>query len=416
MTPIIVILCAFAAPPAAMARSVDVVDRLKADAGDGVTLFANDDFKVTGKCEDNGGGDFTANTFLAAKRANLAYDLYGAGVDPDFDPADGKIDITFGDATGTMPVYEAAEYYDFYAEGRNGRPLNGRLVTGVHVKGADCTFSGTVVGAESKGAVHAPKRVKADAGESVTIFSNDDFKVTGECQDNGGGDFTANTFLSAKHKHLVYYLTELDQFDTAFGPGDGKIDFVKPSDDANGTIAEYIGESFTHDLWTEGAGGKVLQGRVATGVHIKGADCTFSGLFVGYGTSKQMKVVDRIKADGGDGVTVFANDDFKVTGKCEDNGGGDFTANTFLAAKRQNLIYYAYDGDPFFILDFDPGDGKIDISEGYDATGTAPSYAAEDDYADFVGEGKSGRILAGRVGTGVNIKGADCTFAGIFIG
>lgn len=114
-----------------------------------------------------------------------------------------------------------------------------------------------------------------------------------------------------------------------------------------------------------------------------------------------------------EGVTLFSNEDFKVTGKCEDNGGGDFTANTFLAAKRENLIYYAYDDG--IDLDFDPSDGKIDFT-GYDAAGLGANYASEDDYTDFYGEGRGGRVLAGRVGTGVHIKGADCIFSGIFIG
>ena len=401
----------------AAAKPLKVVDRVKADAGQKVTLFSNKDFKVKGDCVDNGGGDYTADTFLTAKRANLAFDTYsGAPADPDFDPTDGRVDITNGDATGTTPTIEAAEYYDFYAEGRNGRAINGRPVTGVHVKGADCAFWGTFVGAESKGAVHAPKRAKADAGEKVTVFSNSDFKLTGECVDNGGGDVTANTFLTAKRKRLLYYLTELDLFDTNFGPGDGKVDVTKPTDDASGTLPEFIGHSFNHDVWMEGGRGRVLQARVATGVHTKGADCTFSALLVGYGQSKALRVVNRMKADLGEKVTVYANKDFKVTGRCVDNGGGDFTADTQLAARRENLMYYAYDGDPFYLLDFDPADGKIDISDGYDATSPAPSYSAEDDYADFFGDGKGGHVLVGRLGTGVHVKGADCTFSGIFIG
>ena len=416
MVPLIVALGALAVTPAAGANAIKVVDRVKADAGERLTLFSNQDLKVTGECVDEGGGDFTADTFLKAKRENLAVDTYsGDPPDPDFDPADGKLDITNNDANGTMPSLEAAEYYDFYAEGHNGRALNGRPVTGVHVKGADCAFWGTFLGSESEGPVHAPKRAKADAGETVTMFSNEDFKLTGRCVDNGGGDVTADTFLKAKREHLIYYLTELNLFDTDFSPGDGKVDIIQPSDDASGTLPEYIGRSFNHDVWMEGAGGRVLQARIATGVHTKGADCTFSGLLAGYGDVGQLQTVDRIKADVGERVTVYANDDFKVTGRCVDNGGGDFTADTQLAAKRENLMYYAYNGDPFYLLDFDPDDGKIDISSD-DAEGAAPDYYSEDDYSDFFGDGKGGEMLVGRLGTGVHIKGADCTFSGIFIG
>jgi hypothetical protein len=70
----VVALCALVLAQTAAAKPLKVVDRVRADAGQKVTLFSNKDFKVKGDCVDNGGGDYTADTFLTAKRANLAFD------------------------------------------------------------------------------------------------------------------------------------------------------------------------------------------------------------------------------------------------------------------------------------------------------------------------------------------------------
>jgi hypothetical protein len=171
-----------------------------------------------------------------------------------------------------------------------------------------------------------------------------------------------------------------------------------------------------YDFYAEGRNGRALNGRPVTGVHVKGADCVFWGTFIGSESKAGVHAPKRAKADAGERVTVFSNEDFRVTGRCLDNGGGDFTADTRLAAKRNNLMYYAYAGDPFYLLDFDRADGSIDISDGSDATGTAPNYSAEDDYEDFFADGRGGEMLVGRLGTGVHVKNADCTFSGVFIG
>ena len=406
--------------PAAFAGpgKVTVADRVGADAGGHVKLFANDDFKVTGECEDNGGGDFTANTFLKARRDNLAYSAYGpaAGVDDfdvDFDRADGKIDFTASDATGTAPDFEEAEYYEFYAEGEGGEVLRGHVATSVHLKGSDCNFAGVFFGASKSGPLHAVDRIKADAGENVTLYANKDFKVTGTCQDNGGGDLTANTFISAKRAKVLAYSTSLDQAAINFGPGDGPFDFVDSNYDIDGAAPGFRSWSYYQDFYAQGRRGRVLQGRVGTGVHMKGADCTFSGTFVGPKSGGALHVVNTLKAKAGKRVTLYENKDFKVTGRCEDNGGGDLTANTLLSAKRKNLMYYAYDDG--VDTDFDPGDEPADFTS-EDASGTSPDFMSVDQYTDFHGEGRGGEVLAGRVATGVHIEGADCTFSGFFSG
>jgi hypothetical protein len=415
--PLVLVTIALAAAPDSLAAPVRVVDVKKADAGDKVTLFKNVDFRVRGECVDNGGGDFTADSYVTARRNNLRFDSYnGDPFDADFDRNDSAADITVSEATGTDPALDAADFYEFYGEGKAGAPLNGRIATSVHLRGADCTFSGTFVGGPGDGPAAAKKRKEADAGEKVTLFSNADFKVTGECVDNGGGDFRANTFIAAKRRNLVLFPTEVDNYaDPDFDPSDGKVDFIHSVYEASGTTPAYSAESYTNDLWAEGKGGTVLQARIGTGVHTQGADCTFSGIFLGPGSANALHMVKRIAADAGDAVTIYQTEDFRVTGRCVDNGAGNFTADTFLAAQRGNLAAYAYDGDPEDILDFDPADGKVDITSN-DATGPDPDYKSYDDYSDFYGLGKGTETLVGRVGTGVHIGNADCTFAGMFLG
>ncbi len=198
-----------------------------------------DEFKVTGECVDNGSGDFEAETFLAARKNNLAYSAYGpeAGVDPfdvDFDKSDPPVNFTGGDASGVDPAIEAAEYYEFYAEGKGVPPLRGRVETTVHAS-ADCGFSGIFTGMPGNGPLNTSKRIEVGLGETERIYSNKDFKVLGFCEDEGSGSFRADTFLEAKRGGTIYYLTEYDQFDTDFGPNDGQVDITPDFYDASGT-------------------------------------------------------------------------------------------------------------------------------------------------------------------------------------
>ena len=397
---------------------VAIPDRIPAKAGKTVTIFKNKDFRVSGTCVENGGGDFTADTFLQARRDNLAYTTYGAGpgvddFDTDFDRSDGKIDFTSNDATGTDPLLDEAEYYEFYAEGRGGRVLRAHTATSVHVKGHDCNFSGAFVGAAGSGPVKTLSRKKVEAGESATLYKDADFKITGTCEDNGGGDLTAMALLTARRPHLIYYLTDLDQLDTNFGPEDGPIELFSSSQVAGGTASDFLSSSFYNDLFAEGRGGTVLQARIGTMVHAKGADCAYSGTFIGSHGGGHLRIVNAIHAKPGKTVKLYDNEDFKVMGKCEDNGGGDLTADTFVRAKRRHLGFTAYNGDPYGETDFGPGDGKADITS-EDATGTVPDFYSEDQYSDFWGEGKGGDTLQGRTAVGVHIRGVPCTFAGFF--
>ena len=392
--------------------------RLTAAAGHSVTIFANKDFKVTGTCEDNGGGDLRANTFLSAKRNNLDYTTYGpaTGVDKfndDFDKADGKIDFTSDDASGTDPQLQEAEYYEFYAEGSNGRPLRGHVATTVHVHGADCGFGGEFVGPAKRGPLKIVRRAKVGAGDSKPIFQNKDFKVIGSCVDNGGGDLHANVLLAAKRSHLTYYATALDTFDTDFGPADGKIDVFDDFYEAHGTAPDFHADSYYEDFYGLGRGGKVLQARIGTAVHWRGGDCSFSGTVVDGRGGRGLTVANVKKVEATDTVTLFRNHEFKVTGACVDNGAGDLTADTQLSARRPNLAFAAYDGPVYTDIDFDPIDGPADITQD-EAGGTSPEFKSVDQYTDFWGEAAHGGGLSGRVGAGVHMLGADCVFTGIF--
>jgi hypothetical protein len=354
---------------------------------------------------------------LTARRNNIVLTASeGHVTEFDLDRGEPRVDFTPSDASGTGPGYSAADGdQDFYAEGRGGRITQGRVGTGVHIKNADCTFSGIFTGFAKSGPVDLAKRIKADAGERVTLFKNDDFRVTGRCQDNGGGDLSANTFLAARGDNLLYFASNVgEREDLDFDRSDGALDFVNAGLNANGTDPSFMADDYYQYFYAEGKGGRITHGRVGTGVHIKNADCTFSGIFRGPKRGGPLHLIKRIKADAGERVTLFKDGDFRVTGDCQDNGGGDFTANTFLAARRDNLLYFGSDlsgGD----LDFDSGDPKVDFTS-YDATGATPDFAGWEYYNDFYAEGKGGAVLNGQLATGVHVKGADCTFAGIFLG
>lgn len=398
---------------------IEVVDRKAASAGGSVTMLRTPDFKVTGECIDNGGGDFTANTFLTPRRNNLAYSAYGPGgldesFDTDFDKSD-SLDITSYDATGTDPAIEAAEYYEFYAEGKGGRPIRGRIETTVHSMGDDCGFSGVFTGTPGSGPVHVAKRVKVDAGESAKLYANRDFKVIGSCVDNGAGDYTASSSLVAKRAKAMLYLTQYDLSDTDFGPADGPVDITPTAYEASGPDPEFQAWSYYNEFFAVDRKGGVFQGRLGSGVHVRGADCTFSGIFSGPESSRDLEVQDLVKVDAGESRTLFRDKNFLVTVECLDNGGGDFTAESSLDARREHLMQYSYAGTPYFTTDFGPGDGSVDITD-YEATGTAPQFISEDQYTDFYGEGRGGEVLAGRIASAVHVRGADCAYAGYFAG
>ena len=411
-----VLLPASLAEAKSRSAAVRLVNPKPADAGEKVRLLANDDFKVTGDCEDYGGGDYGANSFLKGKRDNLAYTTHSPELgfpkfDDDYDLADGAIDFSHTDATGTMPMIEEAEFYEFYGEGMGGRVFKGHMATTVHHRGADCNFGGVFFDATRRGPLHAVDRIRARSRETVTIFENRDLKITGTCEDPGMGDRVANTFLQAKRPGLAYYLTDYDAYDTDLDPGDPKVNMFP--NDADGGDLDFLAQSFANDVITMSKRGDLVQARIGNAVHARGADCTFSAMVMGPASGGKLHAVNAIEADGGENVSLYENRDFRVSGRCTDNGLGDFTADTFMQTRRNNAAYEAYDyGED---VDLDKDDGKINYTSG-DAAGPLPHFISEDQYSDFWAESARGKALTARTATGVNILGADGVFAGFFVG
>jgi hypothetical protein len=394
-------------------------DRIDVPAGEQATLFKGKDVKVVGDCIDNGGDDLTADTLLHARRDDLrAFNSYFPDdADLDFDKADTPLDIFGDDATGTSEDYDAEDYdQDFYVENAAGDVSEGQVTSGVHVRDGDgCTFSGLFVDSNSAAPVRTAPRVEVAVGETATIYKDKNFKVSGECINNGAGNFTASPILEARRNNLAFHASETDAEDTDFDEGDPPVALVSATYVASGTTPEFAARDYYQEFWGESPGGRPLDGRVAMGVHLGGADCTFSGIFTGPKSGKGLSVLKQKAVDAGDQATLFKNKSFKVSAKCADNGAGDVTARSFVGARKPNMLMWV--GEEAVVdSDLDPSDGKLDIAPSYYGSGTAPDYSAYDYYQEFLGEGKGGEILNGRVATGVHLGGADCTFSGIFTG
>ena len=121
-------------------------------------------------------------------------------------------------------------------------------------------------------------RIKVDAGEKQTIYSNDDFKVIGTCVENAADDFTAEVGVKTKKDGAIIFSTEDENYtDFLFDKSDGQYRFT--TYEATGLDPYYNGLDYYQEFYAESPGGKVLIGRVTNGVHVKGADCVYSGLF-----------------------------------------------------------------------------------------------------------------------------------------
>ena len=155
--------------------------------------------------------------------------------------------------------------------------------------------------------------------------------------------------------------------------------------------------------------GSVLIARVATGVHVLGAACTFSGLFLQGG-----RVLDVVKVAAGSARTLYQDARFRVVGTCADAGGGDLTARTEVKTKRADALLYTSD-DGVGVTDFDAADGLKVFESGERATGTNPDFQAEDYRQEFYAVSRGGTVLMYRTATGVHVLGADCSFSGLAI-
>ena len=119
-----------------------------------------------------------------------------------------------------------------------------------------------------------------------------------------------------------------------------------------------------------------------------------------------------VKVAAGAGTTLFVNQQFKVTARCFDNGGGDLTARFYLKTRKDNAMFSSESGSD---TNFDRSDGKIVFGDGEgEASGTAPQLLAYDDYQDVYALSATGKALIARVASGVHVLGAACIFSGLF--
>jgi hypothetical protein len=129
--------------------SVHVVDRMKLSVGENKVLFKNDSFKVVASCIDEGAGTFTAAFGVRALTDNTLVFSTDDGnyTDTRLDKADGLYRWTSYEASSDSALYYGYDYYqEFTAESRRGELLIGRVNSGVHMRGADCIYSGLFVG------------------------------------------------------------------------------------------------------------------------------------------------------------------------------------------------------------------------------------------------------------------------------
>ena len=125
----------------------------------------------------------------------------------------------------------------------------------------------------------AVDRVKLAIGETATLFRNDSFRVVASCVDAGAGTVTAEYGVRALVDNTLVFSTKIgNETDTRLDKADGLYHFAddyQPSSTTNLYYAydyyqEFVGESPKGDL---------LIGRVNAGVHMRGADCIYNGLF-----------------------------------------------------------------------------------------------------------------------------------------
>ena len=131
----------------------------------------------------------------------------------------------------------------------------------------------------SKGGTKVLDRVKVRAGASETLFRSADFKVVGTCVENAADDFTAEVGVRTKKNNAIVFGTDLGNTnDVRLDKADGLFSFT--SYEASGTEPLYYGYDYYQEFSAESPSGRVLIGRVSNGVHLKGADCIYSGLFI----------------------------------------------------------------------------------------------------------------------------------------
>ena len=117
----------------------------KASAGTSIQLATVGPFTITGRCENLGGGDFEARTFIRTSQAgSFVNDPSGTSYyEADFNPGIEE-EIGYAGLHSTTPYWY--DYYDDDETGWTAASADGSVVLvanttqGVHVFGADCAF------------------------------------------------------------------------------------------------------------------------------------------------------------------------------------------------------------------------------------------------------------------------------------
>jgi hypothetical protein len=144
--------------------------------------------------------------------------------------------------------------------------------------------SPSATGSTSEQAATADKadavdRVKLAIGETATLFRNDSFRVVASCVDAGGGTVTAEYGVRALVDNtLVFSTYDENTTDTRLDKADGLYHFASPYQPSS-TTALYYGYDYYQEFTAESPKGDLLIGRVSAGVHMRGADCIYNGLF-----------------------------------------------------------------------------------------------------------------------------------------
>jgi hypothetical protein len=127
--------------------------------------------------------------------------------------------------------------------------------------------------------VHVVDRVKLSVGDSATLFKNASFKVVAKCVDAGAGVVTAEYGVRALVKNSLVFGTDSgNETDTRLDPADGLFHYT--SYEASSATKLFYGYDYYQEFTAESPAGQVLIGRVSNGVHMRGADCIYDGLFV----------------------------------------------------------------------------------------------------------------------------------------
>jgi hypothetical protein len=126
----------------------------------------------------------------------------------------------------------------------------------------------------------AVDRVKLDVGESATLYKNHSFKVVARCVDEGGGVVTAEYGVRARvNNTLVFSTNDGNTTDTRLDKADGLYHWTTGYEPSSDTKL-YYGYDYYQEFTGESPQGDLLIGRVSAGVHMRGADCIYNGLFV----------------------------------------------------------------------------------------------------------------------------------------